>query len=200
MRVKFALPVLALTALSVLPAAAEAGGQTRTTEPAASGAQAPAQPAATQAPRLPPEGSGPLVRFLELRFEPVNESLIEPQTYLYYIQTQPSRSGRRRLGALQRRDREDAARGLQAAVGDELPRQPAHRSARRAVPQRRDGQARHLPYGGAPARQDRRLHPRRQGGPHQDRREDEGGERRPPPRLVPRPGRGAPGRRHPART
>ena len=31
------------------------------------------------------------MRFLELRFEPVNESLIEPQTYLYYIQTQASR-------------------------------------------------------------------------------------------------------------
>jgi hypothetical protein len=92
MRVKFALPVLALIALSLLPAAAQAAGQTRAIEPAAPAAQAPAQPAA-QAPRLPPEGSGPLVRFIELRFEPVNESLIEPQTYLYYIQTQPSRSG-----------------------------------------------------------------------------------------------------------
>lgn len=40
----------------------------------------------------PPAGSGPLLRFIELRFHPVNESLIEPQTYLYYIQTQPSRS------------------------------------------------------------------------------------------------------------
>ncbi len=53
--------------------------------------QAPA-PAAQQPVRLPPAGSGPLVRFIELRFEPVNESIIEPQTYLYYIQTQPSRS------------------------------------------------------------------------------------------------------------
>ncbi|HXG88655.1 MAG TPA: outer membrane protein assembly factor BamA [Vicinamibacterales bacterium] len=51
-----------------------------------------AQPAVTQTLRQPPAGSGPLVRFIELRFEPVNESLIEPQTYLYYIQTQPSRS------------------------------------------------------------------------------------------------------------
>jgi outer membrane protein insertion porin family len=42
-------------------------------------------------PPLPPAESGPLVRFIELRFEPVNVSLIEPQTYLYYIQTQPSR-------------------------------------------------------------------------------------------------------------
>jgi outer membrane protein insertion porin family len=54
---------------------------------------APAAPAAapTQPVTLPPADSGPLVRFLELRFEPVNESLIEPQTYLYYIQTQASR-------------------------------------------------------------------------------------------------------------
>jgi len=32
-----------------------------------------------------------VVRSIELRFHPVNESLIEPQTYLYYIQTQASR-------------------------------------------------------------------------------------------------------------
>jgi outer membrane protein insertion porin family len=50
-----------------------------------------AAPAAQPAITLPPENSGPLVRFLELRFEPINESLIEPQTYLYYIQTQASR-------------------------------------------------------------------------------------------------------------
>src|SRR5687768_2978076 len=50
-----------------------------------------AAPAAPPAVTLPPADSGPLVRFLELRFEPVNESLIEPQTYLYYIQTQASR-------------------------------------------------------------------------------------------------------------
>jgi outer membrane protein insertion porin family len=49
--------------------------------------------AQAQAPAvvLPPADSGPLVRTLELRFEPINESLIEPQTYLYYIQTQSSR-------------------------------------------------------------------------------------------------------------
>ncbi|MEZ5290486.1 MAG: outer membrane protein assembly factor BamA [Vicinamibacterales bacterium] len=33
-----------------------------------------------------------MIRFLQLRFHPVDESLIDPQTYLYYIQTQPSRS------------------------------------------------------------------------------------------------------------
>jgi outer membrane protein insertion porin family len=57
---------------------------------------APPPPAPTPAPvqpsALPPAGSAPLVRFIELRFHPVNESIVEPQTYLYYIQTQPSRS------------------------------------------------------------------------------------------------------------
>ncbi len=73
-----------------LSLAASAAAQT----PAAPSPVAPAQPAlqpATRAPILPPAGSGPLVRIVELRFEPVNESLIEPQTYLYYIQTQSSR-------------------------------------------------------------------------------------------------------------
>ena len=41
---------------------------------------------------MPAAGSGPVVRFIQLRFHPVDESLIDPQTYLYYIQTQPSRS------------------------------------------------------------------------------------------------------------
>ena len=41
---------------------------------------------------MPPVGTGPVIRFIQLRFRPVDESLIDPQTYLYYIQTQPSRS------------------------------------------------------------------------------------------------------------
>lgn len=65
--------------------------------PSATAQQPPATPAvqaprpAVQPARLPPQGSGPVIRFLELRFHPINQSLIEPQTYLYYIQTQPSR-------------------------------------------------------------------------------------------------------------
>jgi len=39
----------------------------------------------------PPADSGPVVCVMELRFAPNNESLIEPQTYLYYIQAQTSR-------------------------------------------------------------------------------------------------------------
>lgn len=55
-------------------------------------AAAPAAPQAAAAVRMPPAGSGPVIRFLELRFHPVNESIIDPQTYLYYIQTPPPRS------------------------------------------------------------------------------------------------------------
>jgi outer membrane protein insertion porin family len=60
--------------------------------PAAAEQAAPAAPAAQPAARMPAPGSGPVIRFLQLRFHPVDESLIDPQTYLYYIQTQPSRS------------------------------------------------------------------------------------------------------------
>ncbi len=52
----------------------------------------PAVPSAQPAVRMPPAGSGPVIRFIQLKFHPVDESLIEPQTYLYYIQTQPPRS------------------------------------------------------------------------------------------------------------
>jgi outer membrane protein insertion porin family len=56
--------------------------------PAAPAAVAPGQPTT----RLPPAGSPPLVRFIELTFPSQgNVSVIEPQTYLYYIQAQVSR-------------------------------------------------------------------------------------------------------------
>ena len=74
--------LLAACVVAVLAAPTIAAAQGAPAAPAA----APAQPVT-----LPPADSGPLVRFLELRFEPINESLIEPQTYLYYIQTQASR-------------------------------------------------------------------------------------------------------------
>jgi outer membrane protein insertion porin family len=48
-----------------------------------------AQPAPA---RLPPADSPPLIRFIQLMFPTQGDvSVIEPQTYLYYIQTQPSR-------------------------------------------------------------------------------------------------------------
>jgi outer membrane protein insertion porin family len=49
-----------------------------------------AQPAA--AARQPPAGSGPIFRTLEIRFpRQGNASVVEAATYLYYIQTRPSR-------------------------------------------------------------------------------------------------------------
>jgi len=62
------------------------------------GAQPPAggAPAAPQVPpvlKLPPADSPALLRSIELRFPTQgNLSVIEPQTYLYYVETRPSRS------------------------------------------------------------------------------------------------------------
>ena len=75
---RFLLVVLAAVAVGVPSAAA--------------GQAAPAAPAAQPAVRMPPPGTGPVIRNIQLQFHPVDESLIDPQTYLYYIQTQPSRS------------------------------------------------------------------------------------------------------------
>ncbi len=62
-----------------------------TPQPAPAAAQAAGGPA--QPVRLPPPGSPPLVRFIELQFPAQGGvSVIDPQTYLYYIQTQASRS------------------------------------------------------------------------------------------------------------
>lgn len=61
-------------------------------QPPAAQVPAPAPPAQAAAPRRqPPAGSGPVISQTEIRFHPVNESIIEPQTYLYYIQTPFSR-------------------------------------------------------------------------------------------------------------
>ncbi len=51
------------------------------------------QPAPAQTLPLPPVDSPPLVRMIQLAFPTQgNVSLVEPQTYLYYIQTRPSRA------------------------------------------------------------------------------------------------------------
>ena len=65
-------------------------------DPAAQAPQAPqVAPAAVNhcpaASRPPAPGSGTVICTTELRFHPVNESIIEAQTYLYYIQTPLSR-------------------------------------------------------------------------------------------------------------
>jgi outer membrane protein insertion porin family len=61
--------------------------------PQAPATATPAPPAATGQPaRLPPPGSPPLVRYIQLQFPTQGDvSVIDPQTYLYYIQTQASR-------------------------------------------------------------------------------------------------------------
>lgn len=80
-------PLAALGLLLLIPAGARAQGGTAlpmTAPPAATTATPQAQNASAP---LPPEGSGPLFRTLQLQFHPTNESLIEPQTYLYYMQS-----------------------------------------------------------------------------------------------------------------
>src|SRR6478735_4598328 len=50
------------------------------------------QPGPATVGTLPPASSPPLVRFIELTFPTQgNQSVIDPQTYVYYIQTQISR-------------------------------------------------------------------------------------------------------------
>jgi outer membrane protein insertion porin family len=52
----------------------------------------PPDPAQAQAVSQPPDNSPPVVRTIELAFpRQGNVSVIEPQTYLYYLQTKPSR-------------------------------------------------------------------------------------------------------------
>jgi outer membrane protein insertion porin family len=81
--------VCALTALqgsasaqTGVPLSAPPSDQTPAPPPQPVPPTAAAQPAAAQ----PPVGSPPVFMGLELKFTPINESLIEPQTYLYYIQ------------------------------------------------------------------------------------------------------------------
>lgn len=94
--------VAAILVLTVVPAVAGQGqpvpvapvapaAQTPAPTTQAPAGQVPAVPAAQVPAILPPAGSETMVRSIELRFHPVNESLVEPQTYLYYIQTQASR-------------------------------------------------------------------------------------------------------------
>jgi outer membrane protein insertion porin family len=70
------------------PAASPPAEQSEAAAPQAPQPAPPAQPGS----RLPSPGSPALVRFIELTFPTQgNVSVIEPQTYLYYIQTQVSR-------------------------------------------------------------------------------------------------------------
>jgi outer membrane protein insertion porin family len=67
-----------------LPPVAPAPGQQQP-------APAPATRPAPAAQTLPPAGSPPVVRFVEIKSTKQNDALaIDPETYLYYIQTKPS--------------------------------------------------------------------------------------------------------------
>ncbi len=85
------LAIFALVGL--IPVATAAAQEPQPTPPA----QPPAAAQPAGAPQFcpfaqqPPESSGPVICQTELRFHPVNESIIEAQTYLYYIQTALSR-------------------------------------------------------------------------------------------------------------
>ncbi|HSL22354.1 MAG TPA: outer membrane protein assembly factor BamA [Vicinamibacterales bacterium] len=60
-------------------------------QPALPPVAAPAQQPPAPAAALPPAGSPPLVRFVEIKSTKQNDALaIDPETYLYYIQTKPS--------------------------------------------------------------------------------------------------------------
>ncbi len=149
-------------------------------------------PAAAQAPvRMPAAGSGPVIRFIQLKFHPVDESLIDPQTYLYYIQTQPSRSSDGVWvpydEAAEAKLRDDFRRLWATNFLDNLWIEVLDEPFDNGV----IGKRVIYQHGGAPAREDRRLHRLEQGRAHQDRREDEGAGRRAAPRLVPRQGGGA---------
>ena len=75
------------------PATAAQPPATPPQTPAPSAAAPP--PAASAASAEPPAGSAPVVRVIELRFPTQgNESVIDPQTYLYYIRTRGSQPSR----------------------------------------------------------------------------------------------------------
>ena len=83
-RILIAFALLAAPAATV--AAQDSQAVSAGTAPAA---QAPAAPelSCLKSARPPAAGSAPVICQTELRFHPVNESIIEAQTYLYYIQT-----------------------------------------------------------------------------------------------------------------
>ncbi len=145
---------------------------------------------------MPPAGSGPVIRFIQIEVPPGRRVAHRPAD-LPLLHPDASRAAARwRVGALRRSGRSQAARRLPPAVGHQLPRQPLGRSARRALRQRGHRQARGLQHGRAPAREDRRLHGLDQGRAHEGRREDEGARRGAAARLVPRRGRRAPREGH----
>ena len=134
---------------------------------------------------LPPADSGPVVYQIAPCFDAQGgTSVIEPETYLYYMQLKPQPPVPERLEAVGRSGRESRPRRLPPALGHELPRQPLDRGAGLQVLQRRRRQAHHVPHGRAAARQDRRLRRLEANRDVEDRRAAEGSDGGDPPRHV----------------
>jgi outer membrane protein insertion porin family len=92
-KLPFALAAGLMTLALAVPASAQtpAAPEPPAAQPPAE-APPPAPDQATAAPRLPPAGSPPLVRFIQLAFPTQgDQSVIDARTYLYYIQTEVSR-------------------------------------------------------------------------------------------------------------
>ncbi|MEX2270178.1 MAG: outer membrane protein assembly factor BamA [Vicinamibacterales bacterium] len=75
--------------LSALPVSVSAQAPSPAAQASAAQGQPAPQTPAAQVP-MPPAGSGPTFRFLTPRCEPDNICLVDPHTYLYYIETRPS--------------------------------------------------------------------------------------------------------------
>ncbi len=148
---------------------------------------------------LPPANSAPIVWQIVPCFEKQgNVTLVDPQTYLYYMQIQQKRSIPSQGvwvtydESVEQLMRED----FTPPVQHEFPRQHLDRDAGLHVFEWRDRQDPHLQHGGAAAGQDRHLPALQEIRGHQDRREAQGAGLRDPPRHVHRRGAPEEGERH----
>ena len=136
----------------------------------------------------PPAGTSPVIFQIVPCFDRQgNISMVEPETYLHYIQTSVSRPSQHEWVPYDDKGSIDSP-GLQAAVGDRIPRRPDDRSDRLPLRERHRGQVdRHemnarssirlsqlqQPYAlqtlGRDRRDDRRLTPRNNERSHRHR-------------------------------
>ena len=178
------------------PSAQAARASVAAPPPQAPSPQAAAPQGAVAAPRLPPAGFAAADPVHPDHVSHAGRRLGGRAADLPLLHPDPGQPAVGwRVGALRREDRGQPARGLQAAVGHQLPRRPVHRSARRPLRQRRDGQAHPLQAGRAAAGQDRGLHRQQEAGSDQDRGEAERREHPHPSRLVHRSGTDPEGRK-----
>ena len=84
-------------------------------------------------------------------------SVVEPQTYLYYIQLKPQPAVAEHMGALRRQQPRRRCRTTSSACGRPTSSTTSRSTSRTTTSQRRGRQDGRLQHGGAPARQDRRL-------------------------------------------